>query len=315
MITQHIPYPAIAVITLALALGGCNTQPKRQPPPPKPVASEPRQPPPPAQSSNQTEQQRDPAEAQSQAPPPATAQQNPPQNFSPPSADAAEVEIEEIHLDENGNPIKTETVRASAPAQSAAQQQQRGGGGGAPPPPRGARQSDDAGGGSGLIVLTPDGEEELPVGPNIQIGASTDDEDIAALDARLNRQLALFDERLRRAREAAEAERESQRGGGGGGAPSGAADGEGYLIEKPPEFAGAGGAAATGSGLGNTPDTSGTTESAPRKIAHYAQPADIPDGRDDDIVARQLREAAEQEKDPVLRDKLWEEYKRYKAGL
>ena len=41
-------------------------------------------------------------------------------------------------------------------------------------------------------------------------------------------------------------------------------------------------------------------------------PADIPDGKDDDIVARQLREAAESEQDPELREKLWEEYRKYK---
>jgi hypothetical protein len=43
-------------------------------------------------------------------------------------------------------------------------------------------------------------------------------------------------------------------------------------------------------------------------------PADIPDGSDDDIVARQLREAAENEKDPELRDKLWDEYRAYKEA-
>ncbi len=37
-----------------------------------------------------------------------------------------------------------------------------------------------------------------------------------------------------------------------------------------------------------------------------------PSAGDDDIVARQLREAAEKETDPVLREKLWEEYRRYK---
>lgn len=35
----------------------------------------------------------------------------------------------------------------------------------------------------------------------------------------------------------------------------------------------------------------------------------------DDIVARQLREAAEKETDPVLKEKLWEEYHRYKQGI
>ena len=44
-------------------------------------------------------------------------------------------------------------------------------------------------------------------------------------------------------------------------------------------------------------------------------PADISDGSDDDIVARQLREAAMQEQDPVLREKLWDEYRKYKEGV
>ncbi len=35
---------------------------------------------------------------------------------------------------------------------------------------------------------------------------------------------------------------------------------------------------------------------------------------DDDIVARQLREAAEKETDPELKKKLWEEYRRYKES-
>jgi len=43
-------------------------------------------------------------------------------------------------------------------------------------------------------------------------------------------------------------------------------------------------------------------------------PADIPDGRDDDIVARQLREAAMKETDPELRERLWEEYRQYKKA-
>ena len=45
------------------------------------------------------------------------------------------------------------------------------------------------------------------------------------------------------------------------------------------------------------------------------EPEDIPDGQDDDIVARQLREAATSEQDPELKEKLWEEYKKYKTGI
>ena len=43
-------------------------------------------------------------------------------------------------------------------------------------------------------------------------------------------------------------------------------------------------------------------------------PQDIPNGSDDDVVARQLREAAEKERDPELKERLWEEYRRYKQG-
>lgn len=81
---------------------------------------------------------------------------------------------------------------------------------------------------------------------------------------------------------------------------------------------------------GSTTDSqaeSGTTTSAPRGVpsqrsappgpvasAGGAIPEDIPDAKDDDIIARQLREAAMNEADPELREKLWEEYRRYKGA-
>ncbi len=37
-------------------------------------------------------------------------------------------------------------------------------------------------------------------------------------------------------------------------------------------------------------------------------------GNDDDVVARQLREAAEKEQDPVMKEKLWDEYRKYKTS-
>jgi hypothetical protein len=40
-------------------------------------------------------------------------------------------------------------------------------------------------------------------------------------------------------------------------------------------------------------------------------PDDIPVTVDDDIIARQLREAALAEEDPELRERLWEEYRKY----
>ena len=60
---------------------------------------------------------------------------------------------------------------------------------------------------------------------------------------------------------------------------------------------------AGGSGAGQ----SGSTSAEPGKVAL--------DTSDDDVVARQLREAAEKEKDPELKKKLWEEYRKYKEGV
>jgi hypothetical protein len=51
----------------------------------------------------------------------------------------------------------------------------------------------------------------------------------------------------------------------------------------------------------------------PGPVASSGVPDDIPDAKDDDIIARQLREAAVQESDPELKEKLWDEYRRYKG--
>jgi hypothetical protein len=47
--------------------------------------------------------------------------------------------------------------------------------------------------------------------------------------------------------------------------------------------------------------------------ANLPLPDDIGDGQGDGIVLRQIREAAMRETDPVLRDKLWQEYRRIKG--
>jgi len=78
--------------------------------------------------------------------------------------------------------------------------------------------------------------------------------------------------------------------GGSSGSESGAAGSNGGGTQG-----GVGGGARGGSGPGQVP-------------------AGIPDGSDDDIVARQLREAAMKETDPELRERLWDEYRKYKQG-
>jgi hypothetical protein len=70
-----------------------------------------------------------------------------------------------------------------------------------------------------------------------------------------------------------------------------------------------------GDETGASSDRSGRTPTAEGVMAAAgAVPDDIPDGQDDDIVARQLRELAMAETDPVLREKYWDEYRRYKKG-
>jgi hypothetical protein len=75
--------------------------------------------------------------------------------------------------------------------------------------------------------------------------------------------------------------------------------------EGAPQPGGSGGS--TG-GLRGGPSTSDESEAA------YPVPDDIPEGRGDDVVARQIREAAMNEPDPELREALWDEYRRY-TGL
>ena len=74
--------------------------------------------------------------------------------------------------------------------------------------------------------------------------------------------------------------------------------------EKPERAPGSGSQVATGGGYNGS-----STEA---RVLN--EPANIPSGADDDIVARQLREAAQRETDPQLQKRLWEEYKLYKQA-
>ncbi len=64
---------------------------------------------------------------------------------------------------------------------------------------------------------------------------------------------------------------------------------------------------------GNGKDSNGKDNAGGAQGSGSAAPS-IPDGSDDDIVARRLRKAAEQETDPELKEKLWKEYVEYKKN-
>jgi hypothetical protein len=62
-----------------------------------------------------------------------------------------------------------------------------------------------------------------------------------------------------------------------------------------------------------TQSSSGAGSAAIDHSKYGAPGGKLPPPEDDDIVARQLREAAEKEPDPELKKKLWEEYWKYKG--
>ncbi len=68
----------------------------------------------------------------------------------------------------------------------------------------------------------------------------------------------------------------------------------------------------TGGGLGGA-SRAADNAGIPRNTTKYPPPADIPSGNDDGVFARQLREAAMREPDPAIREKLWDEYRKYKG--
>lgn len=72
---------------------------------------------------------------------------------------------------------------------------------------------------------------------------------------------------------------------------------------------GGGGATPGGTGLGASPDLTGVRGVNPDRRAPSAQA--VTERADETIVARQLREAAGRETDPVLRQKLMNEYRKY----
>jgi len=154
---------------------------------------------------------------------------------------------------------------------------------------------------------------------------ATAEERVEALDRELETSYGAHDAMLREhqanARAEATAIAAEQPAGGRGAEEEGAEQGELYenlpgFGAPPPQGQQDGAAEATAGG--EAEGKGGRTASATRAAASNGQlagatvPTDIPDARDDDIVARQLREAAQMEKDPQLREKLWDEYRKYK---
>ena len=96
-------------------------------------------------------------------------------------------------------------------------------------------------------------------------------------------------------------------GGGPGGAGGGGSVGLGKQASGSVQGSGEGADTARGGGGTSTASVAGMDDDEIKKRT----PADIPDLVSEDIVAKQLREAALAEEDPELRDRLWDEYRKY----
>jgi hypothetical protein len=163
----------------------------------------------------------------------------------------------------------------------------------------------------------------------------TEAERIAVLERRLGSSLSDFDEMLLREMEqlARTQSGAPDAGTGLGGAElpadadagSGQADASESSGDANDTASGASAETASGKSSDRSADRAAREAGQTAKVDHAGSKKDakrsgavnrdgVPDAGDDDVVARQLREAAESESDPELREKLWDEYRRYKSG-
>jgi hypothetical protein len=152
----------------------------------------------------------------------------------------------------------------------------------------------------------------------------TSEERRAVLDERLNQSLSAFDAKLRSEQQRVAKERDARQTAV-------------LTVASSDNEAGSSAAARMARAGGGEDEGSGESKSSDRKhggsrsthsgdlksdkvgggasaSGNGAVANEVPDGNDDDVVARRLRKAAEQETDPELKDKLWKEYVEYKKN-
>jgi hypothetical protein len=158
--------------------------------------------------------------------------------------------------------------------------------------------------------------------------AQTPDERRAAIDRRLDDSLGTFDQQIRKeqeknaqdhdARNAAnaaggtagnEGSDSSKKDGDAAGTAGTEGPGKSDREARPGDLKSDKDRKGNGSGEGGGGNSGGKGEGAPGSAGNP-----IPDGSDDDVVARRLRKAAEAETDPELKEKLWKEYVEYKKN-
>jgi hypothetical protein len=148
----------------------------------------------------------------------------------------------------------------------------------------------------------------------------TESEEVSALEDELKASLSEFDEMLLEEARKRREERPDGDGLGGGMAGSGAgAAGGGESRDSQTATAADKGLESIPEGpapesTGEEATAGGPSSPGDQERTASRTPPDVGDGSDDDVVARQIRKAAESEPDPELRERLWEEYRKYKEG-
>ncbi len=143
----------------------------------------------------------------------------------------------------------------------------------------------------------------------------TTSEAATALDSELQHSMSGYDQMLLREREYVrsrkpanqdDAEAATAETAGGNGANNTGNEDDGAEDEQA-----ANNGSNTDSASADGNKTSNTRPAAAGPGGNNSTPPDLTDSSADDVVARQIREAATKEPDPVLREKLWQEYRRY----
>lgn len=175
----------------------------------------------------------------------------------------------------------------------------------------GTRASGDRGNGiGGGIQGDTEGDAGSDIGGTFGNGTLTTAEQVAILDGQLEQSTSDFDAMIleeqqhQREMDRARAERSPREQT----EPAGAGTSGRNPYESDVAMGETAGGGNAGGGMGG-----GMGGSAPQNPAVYKPPQDIPDGSNDDVVARQLREAAMREPDPEVRERLWNEYRKYKG--
>jgi hypothetical protein len=143
------------------------------------------------------------------------------------------------------------------------------------------------------------------------VGEFPGEGDAEALGEELDESIGGFDETLGEEQRQVSSVGRNTEGFGTGG--SGGGSGGGISLGEQSE-----GAMGSGSGSGGFPGGQQSQSASPIEQMSEEQiaartPDDIEILVDDDIIAKQLREAALAEEDPELRERLWEEYRKYRG--